>query len=131
MSDSKDLYMIASIYSDAYKDAYGFRPRQGIAPDTTNWTYDDYAAAIKKLEPIIHAEIEREKEEQRLAIVEFESTVSKLMTTIPYSTREQAVEYAIRNVIKDYMDDDDVKFNLGLPFDYDFRTGKFLFRGKL
>lgn len=126
-----DLNMIASIYSDAYKDAYGFRPRQGIAPDTTNWTYDDYAAAIKKLEPIIDAEIEREKEEQRLAIVEFESTVSKLMTTIPYSTREQAVEYAIRDVTGRFVDDDEIKFKLGLPYHYDFRAGKSLLKGKL
>ena len=131
MNDSTDLYMIAGIYSDAHKDAYGFRPRQGISPDTTNWTYDDYVAAIKKLEPVIEAEIEREKEEERIAIVEFESTVSQFLSTVSYSTREQAVKYAIRNVETEYTDDDEIKWKLGLPYHYDFRAGKSLLKGKI
>lgn len=126
-----DLNMIASMYSDAYKDAYRFRPRQGIAPDTTNWTYDDYAEAIKKLESIIEAEIAYEEEQYRQAIVEFETTVSQFLSTVSYSTREQAVEYAIRNVTGLFVDDDEIKWKLGLPYHYDFRAGKSLLKGKL
>lgn len=123
MREAKDLYMIAGMYSDAYKDAHGFRPRQGISPDTTNWTYDDYVDAIEKLEPIISAEIDYEKEQERKAIVEFESEVSKFLSTVPYSNRESAVSYVISKVVEDWMDDHDIKFQLGLPHYYDFRNG--------
>ena len=65
---------LRSIYSDMYKDAYGFRPRNS---DTIAvLTEEALTTEINYLQKVINLSIERERLEQRKAEVEFEKLVA-------------------------------------------------------
>ena len=58
-------------YSDMYKDAHGFRPRN----DVSAWTLEDFEQEFKDLGRIINADMEREEAEQEEAVNDFEARV--------------------------------------------------------
>ena len=60
---------LETIYSDAYKDAYGFRPR-GHVFDT-----------VEELRAAIELRIAEEKESMRRAMLEFEARVASVIET--------------------------------------------------
>ena len=47
-------------YSDMYKDAYGFRPRN----DVSNWTLADFEKEFEELGRVINADMEREEADE-------------------------------------------------------------------
>jgi len=58
-------------YSDMYKDAHGFRPRN----DVSAWTLEDFEQEFEDLGRIINADMEREAAEQEQAVNDFEARV--------------------------------------------------------
>lgn len=75
MSDVEQLH---SIWWDAHKDAYGFRPR---GANVGHWTAEDFRGELKVLgEAIERAEKARLEEEAR-AVVEFEQRVQQTIET--------------------------------------------------
>lgn len=75
MSDVEQLH---SIWWDAHKDAYGFRPR---GTEVGHWTAEDFRSELKVLgEAIDRAEKARLEEEAR-AVEEFEQRVQKTIET--------------------------------------------------
>ena len=67
---------LESIYSDAYKDAYGFRPRGHVFD-----TVEELQAAIERCSAEIELRIAEEKESMRRAMLEFEARVASVIET--------------------------------------------------
>ena len=65
-----------SIYWDAYKDAYGFRPRN---IDTTEWTLTDFQKEILVLERVIAENEVQRKQDEAVAADEVEHTILNLL----------------------------------------------------
>ncbi len=76
--DMTALEQAATIYSDMYKDAYGFRPR-GI--NTDSWTEAQFNDALDELGRVIEASETARKEDEAAAILKFEDSVTNLMHT--------------------------------------------------
>jgi hypothetical protein len=76
--DLSDIKQAASIYSDAHKDAYGFRPRNGGVHAPT--TLADYHKAIEECAATITANEERESAYEATALARFEGEITALMT---------------------------------------------------
>lgn len=71
MSDVEQLH---SIWWDAYKDAYGFRPR---GQDVGHWTAEDFRSELDRLgEEIDRAEKQRRADEAE-AVVRFSKRIEK------------------------------------------------------
>jgi hypothetical protein len=66
----------AEIYSDMYKDAYGFRPRSNF-PETE----EEYSEAFGRLQREISEQIEAERAYEEKAIKEFEESISAMMAS--------------------------------------------------
>ena len=64
-------------YSDAYKDAYGFRPR-GV--NIAGFTLEELKGELQHLEEIIGRNMRAEHEAQQKAIAAFEARVHEVMT---------------------------------------------------
>ena len=67
---------LETIYSDAYKDAYGFRPRGHVFD-----TVEELRAAIERCSAEIELRIAEEKESMRRAMLEFEASVASVIET--------------------------------------------------
>ena len=67
---------LETIYYEAFKDAYGFRPR-GHVFDTD----EELQAAIDRCSAEIELRIAEEKESMRRAMVEFEARVAQVIET--------------------------------------------------
>jgi hypothetical protein len=70
------LEQAAQTYSDAHKDAYGFRPRNGgvHCPETL----EEYEEAIAKCAEVIHEEEIREDRRAFFALLEWESQLAAM-----------------------------------------------------
>lgn len=110
MSDVEQLH---SIWWDAHKDAYGFRPR---GQDVGHWTADDFRNELKVLgEAIDRAEKARLEEEAR-AVEEFEQRVQQTIET-GAKDRETALRWIMEG--SDCNGDwEHFCYCNGLPFNY-------------
>ena len=100
------------IYSDMYKDAFGFRPRN----DVSNWTLEDFEKEFEELSRVIRADMQREEEEQKRSVADFEVRVA---ATIAAGAKDR--ETAIRwiDVAEDAGGDREyLCFLLNLPYGY-------------
>lgn len=86
MSDVEQLH---SIWWDAYKDAYGFRPR---GQDVGHWTAEDFRSELDRLGEVIdRAEKERVEQEAEMA-VRFEARVEETIK-LGAADRETALRW--------------------------------------
>ena len=106
------LEQYACEYSDMYKDAYGFRPRN----DTSNWTEDDFRAEFKHLGEIIDAEYAQTRERQERASHDFEMRIQSLMMA-GAKDRDMALRWAHEAEGSDG-DDEYLCYLVGLPYGY-------------
>lgn len=70
-----ELYMAQATWSDAYKDAYVFRPRI----DTSSWTLADFQSDLESLSATIQQNIAEEREEAARAVAAFEARVAEVI----------------------------------------------------
>jgi hypothetical protein len=70
-----EIQYLASIYSDAHKDAFGFRPSID-----KNWTAEQFQDATDRLVPIIASNIEAEEKEEQQAIAAFEKMITNCIS---------------------------------------------------
>ena len=75
--DLSELEQLATIYSDAHKDAYGFRPRGGGIHNPT--TVEEYRAAIEDCGRTIEEEEKRERAYEAKALAAFEAEIATLV----------------------------------------------------
>lgn len=98
-------------YSDLYKDVYGFRPR-----NFAGW--DDYDALGKEIE-YLYGELEhvfqREKEEQEIAVADFEKRIADTIA-IGAGTRQDAIRWIAQGA--GWADPDFICHEFGLPYGY-------------
>ena len=106
------LEQYACEYSDMYKDAYGFRPRN----DTSNWTEDDFRAEFKHLGEIIDAEYAQTRERQERASHDFEMRIQSLMIA-GAKDRDMALRWTHEAEGSDG-DDEYLCYLVGLPYGY-------------
>lgn len=95
------------MYSDLYKEVYGFRPRNGCIP-----TKEDFEFLNRELERVQKEQSEKEDK----SIKAFESDIKSTMANIGCD-RETAIYKIIESI--DYNDDlDYCCYVLGLPYGY-------------
>ena len=102
-----------SIYSDMYKDVYGFRPR-----DFNRWislTNEERNQELDRLQNSINEDIKREREFEVLTISTFEDKIADLIA-LGADSRETAIRWYIDGSIEDDHNDwDYVLYRLNLP----------------
>lgn len=99
---------------DAYKDAYGFRPRH---MNLQAMSEAELEAELAALEQEIARVIEREKAEQAEAIVRFEARVQSTIES-GAKDRETAIRWIRTAEEAEFNDDDYLCYCLGLPYGY-------------
>ena len=110
MSDVEQLH---SIWWDAHKDAYGFRPRHA---NVGHWTAEDFRGELKVLgEAIERAEKARLEEEAR-AVAEFEELVIRTIESGAHD-RETALRW-IMDASNCRGDWEFLCYEHGLPYGY-------------
>ena len=70
-----EVEQLAQIYSDQYKDAYGFRPRGNGHPETV----EEYNKELDRLGDIIHEQIKEDKRSESIAFGEWKVNIRKIM----------------------------------------------------
>jgi hypothetical protein len=98
-----------SIFSDMYKDAYGFRPRM----NTSDWTAKDFEQEFEFLNTVIERNIQDQKIIEQEAIKTFEVLVSN---TINNGAKDRNT--AIRWILDDERDIEHFEWQNCLPFGY-------------
>jgi hypothetical protein len=106
------LEQAASTYSDMYKDAYGFRPRN----NTSDWTLETFQAEFDRMQDIIDADVIEKQAAQERAIQRFETRVQSVIDS-GAGDRETALRW-IHNAEYTYGDAEFLCFRLGLPYSY-------------
>lgn len=89
------LEQAAQLYSDAHKDAFGFRPRDGGVYNPQ--TLEEYDAAIAKCSEAIHEEELREDRNAAFALLEWESQIAACRA-LGAQDREQAIRWHIQSL---------------------------------
>lgn len=111
-----ELAEMKATYSDAHKDAYGFRPRN----DTSGWTREDWERESARVSDAAQEAAELEREEQDRAIEAFEQTVQEYID-LGAGDRETALRW-IRDAEQDEIDrmygDENLEYQLNLPYGY-------------
>lgn len=87
------LEQAACIYSDAHKDAYGFRDRS----DTSHWTLEDYEREIAHCAEVIGREEREEDRRAALMLLEWESQLAK-MQALGAADRATAIRWHIQSL---------------------------------
>jgi len=109
-----ELEQLACEYSDYYKEAYGFRPRN----DVSSWTIEDYKEQFEKLSCVCREnEQERNKSEQA-AIVSFEALVTKLISENGIKNRADAIRILMNTEGAHDNDKEYFCYCMGLPYGY-------------
>ena len=110
--DMTVLEQAATIYSEMYKDAYGFRPR-GI--NTDSWTESQFNKEIDALEIVIREEETLRLEVEAELILKFEDSVTNLMHS--GTNRERVIAWLMQEA--DAEDDPEYFcYKKGLPYNY-------------
>lgn len=110
MSEVEQLH---SIWWDAYKDAYGFRPR---GQDVGHWTAEDFRGELESLGKAIDRRQEEERQEELRAIDRFEALVAKTIAT-GAQNRETALRW-IMDASTCRGDWEFLCYEHGLPYGY-------------
>lgn len=100
------------IWSDMYKDAYGFRPR-GPLP---NWGMDEWEAEFNRLGAIIKENMEAESASQKACIVEVEKFIASLIKR-GATSRTMALRW-LHDAHGTGGDNEYLCYQLGLPYGY-------------
>lgn len=82
------LEQMAITYSDMYKDAHGFRPRQ----DTSTWTEFDFGQEFEFLQAVIDRKMEDQRAAEEIAADRFEDRVVQ-MIALGAKDREAALRW--------------------------------------
>lgn len=106
--------------SDLHKDAYGFRPR-GMRYN--EMTTDELSAEFSRLLDALEVTMAEDARAEAAAIKKFEATIARIIAS-GAGNRETALRW-FRDANKDdmYMGDESLRYNLGLPWDYDLDHG--------
>jgi len=104
------LEQLACTHYDAYKDAYGFRPRH---LDTSGWTVQDFETAIGLCSVIIKESEDRRNAEERAALDQFNLGLDELRAN--GISRAAAIE-ALHNKHHTNGDAEYLCFCLGIPY---------------
>ena len=113
-----ELEQLQSIYSDAYKDAYGFRPRgmSGECWNSVEWLKEE----LKFLDGEIARRIAEAEEDGKVAVEIFEKTVTSMIEA-GAKDRETALRWIFEAEEIDATSAFDLEhfcFNRGLPYNY-------------
>lgn len=112
MSEVEQLH---SIWWDAYKDAYGFRPR-GV--EVGHWTAEFFRSDLEFLGKEIDRRQEEERQQELLCIEKFEELVAKTIAT-GAQNRETALRWIMDACPAARGDDwDFLCYEHGLPYGY-------------
>ena len=71
-----EIEQLATIYSDSYKDVYGFRPRGEFGHPQT---VEEYKTELDRLGEIIHKQIKEQKADERVAYGEWKVNIRNIM----------------------------------------------------
>lgn len=110
MSDVEQLH---SIWWDAYKDAYGFRPR---GQEVSHFTAEDFRRQITYLGTVIESEEAARREFEKGAARDFEARIGE-MIALGAKTRETALRW-IHEADGTQGDDEFLCYKNGLPYGY-------------
>ena len=102
---------LESIFWDAYKDAYGFRPR---GHNISAMTEQQLECEISELTQIIERNQKQEELEQQEAIIRFEKRVEETIA-LGAKNRETAIKW-IHDAEDTGGDDGYLCYRLGLPY---------------
>lgn len=105
-----------AVVSDLHKDAFGFRPSASFWTEWNNSTATKKQQIWDKLLVSLNAEIERERQAEQQAIVQFESLVAKSMAA-GAPDRETALKWIMEASDCDG-DWEFLCFHHGLPYRY-------------
>lgn len=112
MSEVEQLH---SIWWDAYKDAYGFRPR-GV--EVGHWTAEFFRSDLEFLGKEIDRRLEEERQQELHCIEKFEELVAKTIAT-GAQNRETALRWIMDACPAARGDDwDFLCYEHGLPYGY-------------
>jgi hypothetical protein len=104
-----ELEQLQVVYSDAHKDAYGFRPRGA----STLTTVEQYKAELQRLSQVIaEQEAEHERAQQRAA-----ANFQELVRTT-YGGDVAAAKKALHVQYHTHGDDEFLAYHLNLPYRY-------------
>jgi hypothetical protein len=104
---------LACIYSDAYKDAYNFRPR-GV--DTSDWTEAMFESELAYLQTIIDRNNVIRIEDEKAAYDRVEETIAKMMEC-GCRNREMAIRW-LHEAYETNGDTEYLEYNLGVNYGY-------------
>ena len=114
MSDVEQLH---SIWWDAYKDAYGFRPRNVAV---SHFTAEDFQHEITYLGTEIERNEAQRREDEKAAAVDFEARIGE-MVALGAKTRETALRW-IHEADGSRGDNEFLCYLNGLPYGYFRKT---------
>ncbi len=104
---------LACIYSDAYKDAYNFRPR-GV--DTSDWTEAMFESELAYLQTIIERNEADRIEDEKAAYDRVEETIERMMEC-GCRNREMAIRW-LHEAYDTNGDTEYLEYNLGVNYGY-------------
>jgi hypothetical protein len=110
MSDVEQLH---TIWWDAYKDAFGFRPR---GQEVSHFTAEDFQRELTYLGTVIEREEAARREAEKGAAQDFEARIGE-MIALGAKTRETALRWMHMAAGTDG-DDEYLCYKNGLPYGY-------------
>ena len=111
--EMSELEQAQAIWWDAYKDAYGYRPRD---VDTSDWTLTCFKTDIVRLGEMIALQEAESAKRQADAVVRFESRVQKIIDD-GAKDRETALRW-IHEAEGSNGDGDYLCYLVGIPYGY-------------
>lgn len=112
----EEMSLVEQLHStwwDAYKDAYGFRPR---GQDVGHWTAEDFQRELISLGEVIDREEQLRREDEAAAAKKFEELVAKTIS-LGASDRETALRW-IMDGSTCHGDWEFLCYHHGLPYGY-------------
>jgi len=104
---------LSCIYSDAYKDAYGMRPR---GTDTSNWTEAMFVSELAYLQTVIDRNEADRIEDEKAAYDRVEETIERMMEC-GCRNREMAIRW-LHDCYDTNGDTEYLEYNLGVNYGY-------------
>lgn len=110
-TEMTELEQLWCTYSDAYKDAHGFRPRGELE----DWSVEHLTAEIQRLSEVIEQQIAAERLEQEASIEAFEEHIREQADVGIDRAQAIANLHVDRNT---WGDNEFLCYDLGLPYGY-------------